>query len=370
MRHPAPTRHPWATLLAVLLAVLPAVAAPAPAAARQASETAAAEIGAPPILEQAWSFVGRTAATGDQMTVAGRLIAVSGLPPNLLIVGGDEEAARGSRFTFVAEVTSPATSSRGNIVTTTGDGLLTIYLHDEQAYDANDLESLRAGIVVAELEVTFQGTAQDPAPEQGVVAGRMTLTQTESFTFLLDDERYRFGHAGLELALSYVGGVAAGDDDAGATTSVFGAAAVGRRAANPVDTGEASAAVLSECDLLLAWVEPTSDRLARANEIRSTIVNQAEVSVDDLNQAASGIAAVVEEQRSQVAPESASGVERLARAALSTDARGLALLESAVEAGDEPAAAAARAILADGAALTSRALLTLEELTPTCDPAS
>jgi len=357
-------------LLAVLLAVLPALAAPALAAARQASE-AAAEIGAPPILEQAWGFVGRTAATGDQMTFAGRLIAVSGLPPNLLIVDGAEEAAPRSRFTFVAELESTATSSRGNVVTTTGDGLLTIYLHDEPAYDANDLESLRAGIVVAELAITFQGTAQDPVSDQGVVAGTMILSQTESFTFILEDERYRFGHAGLELALRYVGGVTAGATGNETTATVFGVATVGRRAAEPTDTGEASAtAGLSECELLLAWVEATSDRLTRANEIRSTILNQAEVSVDDLTQAATGIADLVEAQQLQGAPKAASGAERLARAALSTDARGFALLVAAVEAEDEPAMTAARAIVADGEALTSRALLTLVELTPTCDPAS
>jgi hypothetical protein len=365
------SRH-WPRSLAMLLLGWQMMASPALAAAWQVPEPAV-EIGAPPILEQAWSFVGQSQAAPDLLIIAGRLTGVSGLAPATLSASPGNDTEPSSRFTFVAELAASDESSRGDTVTTTGDGLLTVYLHDGSALDDTDPATFRAGTVVAEFAIEFQNSALPQAPDLGVVAGTMSLTQTGSFTFTLDEVRYRFGHAGLELALRYTGGLIAGGSDGTPAARIFGAAAVSRRAASPTDTGEASTsagAELSECELLLAWINGTRSRLAIATTFRTDILSGDVVRFDDLVTAATGVAALVDVQRAQAAPDEASGAERLALAALSTDARGLELLVSAVEAEDEAGETQAVAILADGAALSERALLALDEITPVCEPTS
>lgn len=372
MRSSARPTRPWRPSLVCLAVLVLAVAVPTPAFAWQAAE-APAEIGAPPILEPAWSFVGRSQAAADQITAAGRLTALGGLGPAELTADADDGTEAGSQFTFVAELTATGTVSRGEVMTSTGDGLLTIYLHDGAALDADDPASFQSGVSVAVFTVRFQASARRQAPQQGIVTGTMALTQTESFTFTLDDVRYRFGHAGLQLALRYTGGLVTSTGDPAATAaSLFGTARVSQRADNPSDTGEAAAAggELTECELLVAWIDATRARLATAEAIRSGILTGPEPSLDELTQNAASVAGLAADQRNQAAPEAAGGAGRLALTALSTDARGLELLVSAAETGDGAAETQAASILADGAALSSRTVLTLDELTPTCEPAS
>lgn len=361
-------------LLITLMLVLSATEAPVLAAAWQETEPAPTELAAPPVQEQAWSFVGRSQATADQVTAAGWLIAVSGLTTAELAPTSGEGAPR-SRFTFVAEIAISRTSNRGATVTSMGEGTLTIYLHEESTPDEADLSSFRSEAIVAAYDVDFQSTAQRQSPELGVVAGSMSLVQTEALTFTLlpDDERFRFGHADSELGLSYTGGLAAAESGAtAAEASVFGAAKVRRRSANPTATGEMATGgpELSECETLLAWVESTRARLVATNELRAAVLSEEEVAEAALAEASATIAALLAEQRADVGPDASAGAARLALTVLNTDARGLDLLTTAAAAGNQAGVDQALAILSDSDALVGRALGSLDEITPTCEPSS
>lgn len=362
-------------LLIIMMLGLSVLESPAIAGAWQEAEPAPTELAAPPVLEQAWGFVGRSQVTEDQVTAAGWLIAVSGLTAAELAPAGDAEGVDGtprSRFTFVAEIAISRTSNRAETVTSMGQGTLTIYLHEETAPDEADLASFRSEAIVAAYTVEFQSTAQRQTPELGVVAGSMSLVQTEALTFTLDEERFRFGHADAELGLSYAGGLAAEEPGAAVTeASLFGAAKVRSRSANPGATGEmTSGAELSECETLLAWVESTRTRLLAASELRATVLNGDELTEGFLADASTTIATLLAEQRADIGPDASAGAARLALTVLNTDARGLELLTTATAAGNQPGVDQALTILADSDALVSRALDTLDQITPTCEPTS
>ena len=369
-------RHACGRLGAVLISLLlllSALETPATAGAWQEAEPAPTELAAPPVLEQAWSFVGRSQTTDEQVTAAGWLIAVSGLTAAELDPTEGAAGSPRSRFTFVTDIAIDRTSNRGAAVTTLGRGTLVIYLHEATMPDTADLASFRSEAIVAAYTVDFQSTAQRQSPELGVVAGSMSLVQTDALTFSLDDERFRFGHADAELELGYTGGLMRQESEAEVTAaSIFGAAKVQRRAANPTGTGEMviGGPELSECEVLLAWVETTSARLLAANELRATVLSNDDLTEAVLADASATIATLLAEQREDVGPEAAAGAARLALTVLNTDARGLELLTTAAAAGDQPGVDQALAILSDSDALVGRALGTLDEITPSCDASS
>lgn len=371
--------HPRGRMCAALITLMLVLAAtewPATAGAWQETDPAPTELAAPPVLEQAWSFVGRSQATAEQVTVAGWLIAVSGLTADELAPTAGGEGSPRSRFTFVTDLAINRTSNRESTVTSMGQGTLTVYLHEETTSDEADIESFRSPAIVGAYTVEFQTTAQRQSPELGVVAGSMSLVQTESLTFTLlpDDERFRFGHAGAELGLSYTGGLAAAEPGASVTeASIFGAAKVRSRSANPTATGEmaTSGPELSECEVLLAWVEATAARLVAANEQRTAVLSGDELDEAVLTEASATIATLLAEQRADAGPEASAGAARLALTVLNTDARGLDLLTTAAAAaGDQAGVDQALTILSDSDALVGRALGSLDEITPTCEPSS
>lgn len=369
-------RHARGRLSAVLiplLLLLSALEAPVTAGAWQEIEPAPTELAAPPVLEQAWRFVGQSQTTAEQVTAAGWLTAVSGLTAAELDPTEGAEGSPRSRFTFVTDITIDRTSNRGAAVTTIGRGTLVVYLHEATTPNEADLASFRSEAVVAAYTVDYQSTAQRQTPELGVVAGSMSLVQTDALTFSLDDELFRFGHADAELSLGYSGGLMQQEPDAEVTAaSIFGAAKVQRRAANPTGTGEMviGGPELSECEVLLEWVETTRARLLAANEPRAAVLSDAELTEAVLADASATIATLLAEQREDVGPDAAAGAARLALTVLNTDARGLELLTTAAVAGNQPGVDQALVILSDSDALVSRALGTLDEITPSCDPSS
>jgi hypothetical protein len=358
----------WIAVALTLLVTLPAVAPTAAVRAWQATPEPATELAAPPVLERAWRFLGQSAATDDQVTVAGWITGISGLDPAQLVAPDAAPEQRG-RFTFVAELAVTRTSSRGSAVTRLGAGTLTVYLNEETVPIEEDLSSFGAGTVVAAYDVELQATALRQTPELGTIAGQMELVQTDALNFTLDGERFRFGHAGAELGLRYSGGLAPAAD--GATeASIFGAASVVRRDADPQGTGDAVPAVaLSACDQLALWVDSTRSRLQTANELRTGIVS-GDPAAADLETALATIFGLVEEQIADVGPEGSEEAASLALIALSTDRRGIEVLSTAVAAGNEAAITQGVAILADAEGLASRALSTLDTIAPTCEPSS
>lgn len=360
----------WVATAGVLLLMIAAISPALPAAAWQETEAPATEVAAPPVLEQAWRFLGWSEATTDRVTLAGWLTGVSGLTAAEL---APSEAApdQPSRFTFVADIPVARTSSRGPVVTNLGDGTLTIYLQEETTPSEDDLSSFGAGTVVAVYDAELQETAQRQTPALGIVSGQMTLEQTDALNFSLDGQRFRFGHADAGLAVRYTGGLAP-DDGAGLSeATIFGTASVASRAADPQGTGEAAPAVaLSECEQFVLWVEASRSRLQTASEVRTAILSAGDPTAADLEAALATLAALVDEQRADIGPEASAEAARLALAALSTDARGIELLLTATTAGNGQGVSQGLAILSDAEGLAGRALATLDAITPTCEPSS
>lgn len=363
-------RWRWIAVALILLPTLPMIAPPAAVRARQATPEPATELAAPPVLERAWSFLGQSAATDEQMTVVGWLTGISGLDPTQLVAPAAAPGLR-SRFTFVAELAVARTSSRGSAVTRLGSGTLTVYLNEETAPSADDLSSFGAGTVVAAYDAEIQATALEQTPDVGVIAGQAALVQTEALNFTLDGEPFRFGHAGAELTVRYSGGLTpAADGGAASEASIFGAASVVRRDPEPRSTGDAAPAVaLTECEQLALWVETTRSRLQTADEVRTSILS-GDPAAADLETALTTIAGLLEEQIANIGPEGSEEAASLALIALSTDRRGIEVLTSAVATGNEGATTQGLAILADAEGLAGRALLTLDTIAPTCEPSS
>ncbi len=335
------------------------------------------EVAAPPVLETAWGVLGRGQSTGEQLTAAGWLNPVSGLPGESLTPPGyistETNAATSSRFTFVADITITRTATSGPVVTSFGEGTLTIYLDADPPPSPADLESFRSDLVVAVYEATFQGSelAESGPAGQAVATGTMTLTQIEALSFEFGDELLRFGHAGAELELRLTGGVIPTAASESATTvSYFGAARVTARSANPTGTGQAGVAELSDCEQLLAWTDATRNRLTTAGELRASILSEAQLILPDPAEALATVSTLLDEQRAEIGPEGTEEAARLALTVLNTDARGLELLGTARAAGNDLAVTQALTVLADSDALAGRALTVLDEITPTCDPAA
>lgn len=381
MLHTRPMLQRLATALALLGCIMTAIgpAMTAAAAWQEAEvefepEDEVVEIAAPPVLEPAWSVVGRGESTDDSVTAAGWLTAVNGLQAGELAptVGdsADTGTATTSRFTFVADIGVTSTVNRGSVTTTLGQGTLTVYLDADPLPSPADLESFRSNLVVAVYDAGFQGSVlADSGPAgQAVVSGRMTLTQTEALSFELGDEVFRFGHADAELELTLTGGVIPGSDDETTIASYFGTARVTARSANPMGTGQATVAELSECEQMLAWTEATRNRLVTAGELRASILNEGQLITPDPAEAFATISTLLDEQRTDIGPEGTEEAARLALAVLNTDARGLELLSTALDTGNEPAVTQAMTVLADGDALATRALSLVDEITPTCEP--
>lgn len=368
-------------ILASLTLIMTAIGPGTTATARQEAEVEfetedeVVEVAAPPVLEPAWGVIGRSESSDEALTAAGWLTAVSGLQADELAPAGgdsaDTNAGPSSRFTFVADITVTRTANNGPVVTTFGEGTLTVYLDAEPQPSPADQESFRSNLVVAAYDAEFQGSAlaESGPAGQGVVTGRMALTQSEALSFEFEDELLRFGHAGAELELSLTGGMIPGPASENATmASYFGAARVTARSANPAGTGQATATVaeLSDCEQLLAWTGATRGRLVTAGELRTSILNEGQLILPDPADAFATVSALLDEQRTEIGPEGTAEAARLALTVLNTDARGLELLETARDAGNDPAVTQALTVLADSDALASRALSVLDEITPTC----
>jgi hypothetical protein len=95
--------------------------------------------------------------------------------------------------------------------------------------------------VVAELTIDLRDLVQRQAPGVGVVVGDEALRQETAGEFTLDGERFRFGNAGIEQRLRYVGAlIDEGSQEPSRVAALTGTAAVTLRSATPVILGSPS----------------------------------------------------------------------------------------------------------------------------------
>ena len=198
--------------LVALMIVLPLwfVTPAAHSLARQEDDVAPIEVGAGPIREQSLGFVGRNVYSGESVELFGYLTGVIGLERDLLFTAADaaaRPALETARFTYAGSVVIASRNDRADVTTTSGDGVLRIYLQENDAAGAtwDDPRSFAGGEPVAEYSLRLLDTLQRQAPDVGVLVGDGQLNQETAAEFSLDGQPYRFGAVGIAQRLRYVG---------------------------------------------------------------------------------------------------------------------------------------------------------------------
>jgi hypothetical protein len=349
--------------------------------ARQEGDLAPVEIGAGPVREQALGFTGRNIYSPDSVELFGYLTAVIGLERDLLFTDPSAAASpspQTARFTYAGSVTIASRTDRADVTTTGGDGVVRIYLQENDTAGASwdDPGSFAAGEPVAEYSIRLLDTLQRQAPGVGVLVGDGQLTQQTAAEISLDDERYRFGAVGLAQRLHYVGSPLGGEASPGTlAVGLTGSASVIAREAIAVNVGAAVAtpaaatAVAQECPDLQPWLSQTLDALNQAQTLGTgagVAGDLAALDADTVRDAAAQIAALGQTQRGLEAPEDAVAANRLVVTAMSTYARGLEVVANAASAQDADLLAQGQSVLIDGDQLLQRAAETVTALASTC----
>ena len=350
--------------------------------ARQEADQPPVEVGAGPIREQSLGFTGRNVYSGDSVELFGYLTAVIGLERDLLFTNADA-AARPSletaRFTYAGSIPNATRSERADVTTTTGDGVLRIYLHENDAAGPSwdDPGSFARGEPVAEYSIRLVDTLQRQAPGFGVLVGDGQLTQDTAVEFSLDGERYRFGAVGIAQRLRYVGSPLGGASPGVLAVGLAGSTSVLAREAIAVNVGASEAtpavatAAAEECPQLQPWLMQTRDALSQAEARRATAAAEGDLATldaDALRQAAAEVAALGQTQRSTAPPQAAVEANRLVVTALSTYARGLQVIANAAAAQDLDLLTQGQSVLADGGQLLQHADQIIDALASTCGP--
>jgi len=345
--------------------------------ARQ-DDLAPVEIGAGPVREQALAFTGRNLYSADSVELFGYLTAVIGLQRDLLFTDTSAPPSpRTARFTYAGSVSITSRTDRADVTTTTGDGVMRIYLHVNDAGAAwDDPGSFATGEPVAEYAIQLRDTLQRQAPGVGVLVGDGQLTQQTAAEISLGDERYRFGAVGLAQRLRYVGAPLGGETAPGTlAVGLTGSASVIAREAISVNVGAPAAtpatveAADQECPALQPWLSQSLAALSQTQALGTAAGVEGDLAAldaDAARDAAAQVAALGQTQRGLDAPEDAVAANRLVVTGLSTYARGLEVIANAATTQDADLLTQGQSVLADGDQLLQRAAETVNALAGTC----
>ena len=238
-----------------------------------------------------------------------------------------------------------------------------IFLDDAAGASWDDPASFGDGQPVAELSIRLWETLHRQAPGVGVLVGDGELAQETAAEFTLEGEQYRFGDEGIEQRLHYVGALLNGTAEPPSfAVSYTGTASVVDREAIPVNVGQpattAATPSAEACPDLQFWLDQTMSNLNQALELTTVAGSAADLTALDeevVRGAAANMAALGEAQRGLTAPESAAEVNRLIVTALSTSARGLEVIATAVAQQDTELLTQGLSVVADGSQLLVRA---------------
>jgi hypothetical protein len=324
--------------------------------------------------------VGRNVYSGDSVELFGYLTRVIGLERDLLFTAADaaaRPALETARFTYAGSVVIASRNDRADVTTTSGDGVLRIYLQENDAAGAtwDDPRSFAGGEPVAEYSFRLLDTLQRQAPDVGVLVGDGQLNQETAAEFSLDGQPYRFGAVGIAQRLRYVGSPLGGASSGmlavglSGSTSVIAREAIAVNVGAPAATPVSATATAEECPELQPWLSQTRDALSQAAARGTTSGVEGDLSTldpDALRQAAAEVAILAQTQRGIAAPEAAVAANRLVVTALSTSARGLEVIANAAAGQDSALLTQGQAVLADGAQLLQHANETVSALASTC----
>jgi hypothetical protein len=360
-------------MLLVLCLILPVAL---PAAAQEATPL---QVASGPLSERTMVLVGRTMQTPEQLQFFGYLNAASGLTGQDLFAD-DTDQVSAARFTFSAAVALQPPINRADTTSFSGAGTLRIYLATDGGADWNDPTTFSAGEVVAEYDLALQETLQRQAANVGVLVGDGTLTQSTANAFTLEGTPYRFGVEGLGQRLRYTGALTPETSGATLAAGVNGYAEVTNRsvtvvrmgqttstAATPAPAAEETPAATAAC-ALEPWLGTATAALSLADQGISGLDLSSPDAVDvaAVQTLAAQIDAAIATQRGSAPPEDATAANRLLVTALSTTARGLRGIASAVADGNEVTFSQAADALDDGQTLLAQAQVAITDLAATC----
>jgi hypothetical protein len=343
------------------------------AAARQDVTTAPVEVGSGPIRERALGLTGRNVYGLETVEIFGFLTSVIGLDPALLFTEAPP-SERTARFTYAGSVPITSRANRGDITTLVGEGVFQVFLDDAGGASWDNPASFRDGQPVAEWSIRLRETLHRQAPDVGVLVGDGELVQATAGDFALEGEQYRFGNEGIEQRLQYVGALLSGAAEPPSfAISLTGTASVVVREAIPVNVGQvvagAATPAAEACRGLQPWLDQTMDNLARGLVLVAAAgpgLDLTSLDEEVVSGSADEMAALTEAQRGLEAPESAAEVDRLFITGLSTSARGLEVIATAVAQQDTGLLTQGQSVVADGSQLLERAENEVAALAGTC----
>jgi hypothetical protein len=158
-------------------------------------------VGAAPLGESAWSFIGRSEQDSVEVVHFGYLTRVAGLEEADLFDGSGGSTEGSARFTYYATTTIGSRNVVGNIITTGAEGTLTVYFRSSPGADFGDPESFAAGDAVASFALVYHNVLNVQKPNQGIADATVDLDQQSAAAFNLEGRSLRFGRSGLRLQL-------------------------------------------------------------------------------------------------------------------------------------------------------------------------
>jgi hypothetical protein len=152
--------------------------------------------------QTAFEILGRSDQDGPHVTHYGYLTHIFGLTDELLFADANVRSEATARFTFLGVTTLDSRHQHENIITTSAPGELTLFLNQNPGADFNNPSSFAGGRAIASYSTRYYNVLNVQAPNQGITAASVELTQLNSSAFVLGNRRLRLGQPGLRARLT------------------------------------------------------------------------------------------------------------------------------------------------------------------------
>jgi uncharacterized protein with NRDE domain len=139
------------------------------------------------------------------VTHYGYLTHIFGLVDELLFADANVRSEATARFTFLAVTTLDSRHQHENIITTSAPGELTLFLNQNPGADFNNPASFAGGRAIASYSARYHNVLNVQAPNQGITAASVELTQLNSSAFVLGNRRTDLRAGGTWLGVNEFG---------------------------------------------------------------------------------------------------------------------------------------------------------------------
>jgi hypothetical protein len=155
--------------------------------------------------ESAFEFLGRSNQEGPNVIHFGYLTHIFGLANELLFSNPNVRTEATARFTFFSRTTLDSRHELGNLITTSAPGELTLFLNQIPQGNFNNPDSFMRGTAFASYSTRYYNVLNVQSPNQGITNATVELTQHRGGVFVMNGNRFHWGHPGLRARLSATG---------------------------------------------------------------------------------------------------------------------------------------------------------------------